>query len=178
MDRQPQGGRGSYVRVRNRGELPQTLEEGAVYFVEDEGVIVFKSGETTSVHSAQNPLLSTLFSGFTGAWGPSGPSGSTGPSSPTGSFSSPSANQDGPPVGTVLHGLPQLLPNVGAWEGTIHTAHDVYRLNGDLSSNSPRHNRIVRVFQGGELVTEQSLGIRNTKTEVLRNISASFKRIR
>ena len=158
-----------YIHVATRGQLPSTLIEGYTYFVEDEGVILIRMGNKTTTYAKQGPA------GPAGPQGPVGPQGPAGASTPPGP-PPPPVTPEGPPVGTVLHGLPQYLP-VGSWEATVSAKFDYYRANGDLSSNSPRYERFVRVISGGVTVSVDSLGLGDSATRILRSVSATFKRI-
>lgn len=161
-----------YIHVATRGQLPEALIEGYAYFVEDEGVILLRMGDKTTTYAKQGPP------------GPAGPAGPQGPMGPAGGSipavpPAPPVTPAGPPVGTVLRGLPQLLPSVGVWEGTISALFDSYK-DGDLVSS--RSRRFVQQFNGGTLVTLESLGLVNDMTmgreKILRSVYATFKRIR
>ena len=163
-----------YIHVATRGQLPSTLIEGYTYFVEDEGVILIRMGNKTTTYAKQGPAGPAGPQGPVGPEGPMGPAGGSTPAVPP----APPATPEGPPVGTVLRGLPQLLPNVGVWEGTINALFDTYR-DGDLVGSQSR--RFVQRFNGGTLVTQESLGLFSDMTmgreKMLRSVYATFKRI-
>ena len=141
------------MHVSTRGELPDKLVPGYLYFVEDEGVILLRMGGEVHTYAKRGPQ---------GPAGPMGPQGPAGPGyypPPSDPLPNPPAPPSGEfPVGTILQfdSLPYKVPDGGTWEVDV-----ICTLSKPIRNSFFRmkfHNvRYKQTLTGGETLTLQKL---------------------